>query len=95
NPRVCLSAGLILSATVMLFIGFFPRATSSIMVMFVLLFFCGWLQGMGWLTCGRSMVHWWSKKESGTIASIWNFAHNFGGGLAPLLFLLEMVWFDD
>lgn len=48
NPRVFLPAGLILAAFVMLVMGFVPWATSSIMVMFVLLFICGWFQGMGW-----------------------------------------------
>ncbi|HBB0407238.1 TPA: glycerol-3-phosphate transporter [Escherichia coli] len=48
NPRVFLPAGLILAAAVMLFMGFVPWATSSIAVMFVLLFLCGWFQGMAW-----------------------------------------------
>ena len=38
NPRIFLPAGLILAALVMLVMGFVPWATSSIMVMFVLLF---------------------------------------------------------
>lgn len=60
NPRVFLPAGLILAAAVMLFMGFVPWATSSIAVMFVLLFLCGWFQGWGgrravvpWCTGGR------------------------------------------
>ncbi len=48
NPRIFLPAGLILAALVMLVMGFVPWATSSIMIMFVLLFLCGWFQGMGW-----------------------------------------------
>src|SRR5471030_2139477 len=44
NPRVFLPAGLILAAAVMLFMGFVPWATSSIAIMFVLLFLCGWFQ---------------------------------------------------
>ncbi|EOL9010834.1 glycerol-3-phosphate transporter [Cronobacter malonaticus] len=95
NPRVFLPAGLILAAVVMLFMGFVPWATSSIMVMFVLLFLCGWFQGMGWPPCGRTMVHWWSQKERGRIVSVWNCAHNVGGGIPPLLFLLGMAWFND
>ncbi|HHK8174420.1 TPA: MFS transporter, partial [Serratia marcescens] len=95
NPRVFLPAGLILAAAVMLFMGFVPWATSSIAIMFVLLFLCGWFQGMGWPPCGRTMVHWWSQKERGGIVSIWNCAHNVGGGLPPLLFLLGMAWFND
>ena len=51
NPRVFLPAGLILAAAVMLFMGFVPWATSSIAIMFVLLFLCGWFQGMGWPPC--------------------------------------------
>lgn len=46
---------------------------------------------MGWPPCGRTMVHWWSQKERGGIVSIWNCAHNVGGGLPPLLFLLGMA----
>ncbi len=95
NPRVFLTAGLVLSAAVMLFMSFVPWATSDIAVMFVLLFLCGWFQGMGWPPCGRTMVHWWSKKERGSIVSLWNCAHNVGGGLPPLLFLLGMAWFND
>lgn len=45
NPRIFLPAGLILAALVMLVMGFVPWATSSIMIMFVLLFLCGWFQG--------------------------------------------------
>ena len=53
NPRVFLPAGLIPAAAVMLFMGFVPWATSSIAIMFVLLFLCGWFQGMGWPPCGH------------------------------------------
>ena len=95
NPRKFLALGLVLSGSVMLFMGLVPWATSSILVMFVLLFFCGWFQGMGWPPCGRTMVHWWSQKERGSIVSVWNCAHNIGGGLPPLLFLLGMALFND
>lgn len=95
NPRVFLPLGLILSGGIMLLMGFVPWATSSITVMFVLLFICGWFQGMGWPPCGRTMVHWWSQKERGQIVSLWNCAHNIGGGLPPLLFLWGMYLFSD
>jgi len=95
NPRVFLPAGLILSALVMLVMGFVPWATSSVMIMFTLLFICGWFQGMGWPPCGRSMVHWWSHKERGRLVSVWNCAHNVGGGVPPLLAMLAMWWFQD
>ncbi len=95
NPRVFVTAGLVLSSIIMLIMGFVPWATSSIPVMFCLLFICGWFQGMGWPACGKTMVHWWSKKERGSVVSVWNCAHNVGGGLPPLLFALGMMLFSD
>ena len=95
NPRIFLTVGLLLSAAIFLLMGFVPWATSSITIMFVLLFINGWVQGMGWPPCGRTMVHWWSQKERGEIVSIWNCAHNVGGGLVGPLFLLGMAWYGD
>lgn len=95
NARVFLPFGLLLSGLVMLFMGFVPWAMSSVTVMFILLFINGWLQGMGWPPCGRIMVHWWTKKERGLIVSIWNCAHNVGGAVPSLLFILGMWWLKD
>lgn len=95
NPRVFLSVGLVLSASIFLLMGFVPWATSSVPIMFCLLFLNGWFQGMGWPPCGRTMVHWWSQKERGSVVSIWNCAHNVGGGLVGPLFLLGMALFAD
>ncbi len=78
----------------MLFMGFVPWATSSIAVMFVLLFLCGWFQGMG----GRRVVVLWctgGRRKNVAALSVWNCAHNVGGGIPPLLFLLGMAWFND
>jgi OPA family glycerol-3-phosphate transporter-like MFS transporter len=95
NARYFLSAGLLLSALLMFIMGTVPWATSSIGVMFVMLFLNGWAQGMGWPPCGRSMVHWWSHGERGRIVSVWNVAHNVGGGMIGPLFILGMAWFND
>ena len=95
NPRYFLHAGLLLASGVTLILGFFDWATSSVAIMFVILFFSGWFQGMGWPPCGRSMVHWWSHKERGSVVSLWNVAHNIGGGLPPLFFMLGMYLFAD
>ncbi|MDF0604745.1 glycerol-3-phosphate transporter [Neisseriaceae bacterium TC5R-5] len=95
NPRVFLPVGLLLSASIFLFMGFVPWATSSISIMFVLLFLNGWFQGMGWPPCGRTMVHWWSQKERGRVVSLWNCAHNVGGGAIGPLFILGMFWFNN
>ncbi|MGO2414182.1 MULTISPECIES: glycerol-3-phosphate transporter [Cobetia] len=95
NPRYFLPAGLLMSAGIMFLFGFTDWATSSIGIMFVLLFINGWVQGMGWPPCGRTMVHWWSQSERGQIVSVWNVAHNVGGGLVGPLFILGMAWFND
>ncbi|CAK2672907.1 sn-glycerol 3-phosphate:phosphate antiporter [Vibrio crassostreae] len=95
NPRYFLSGGLLMSALVMFCFGFMPWATGSITAMFILLFLNGWFQGMGWPACGRTMVHWWSRKERGEIVSVWNVAHNVGGGLIGPMFLLGLWAFND
>lgn len=95
NPRYFLPFGLLISAGVMFIFGFAPWATSSVTMMFILLFINGWAQGMGWPPSGRTMVHWWSQKERGGVVSVWNVAHNVGGGLIGPLFLLGMAWFND
>ncbi|NEM99379.1 glycerol-3-phosphate transporter [Pontibacter burrus] len=93
NARNFLTIGLVLSAITMIFMGLSPFATSSIMIMFVLLFLNGWFQGMGWPPCGRVMVHWFSTKERGTKMSIWNVAHNVGGGLVGPLAIAAVAIF--
>lgn len=85
NPRMFLPAGLILSALISLLMGVVPYFTSSVTIMFVMLFLNGWFQGMGWPPSGRVLVHWFSVSERGNKTAIWNVAHNVGGGLmAPL-----------
>jgi len=41
------------------------------------------------------MVHWWSRKERGEVVSVWNVAHNVGGGLIGPMFLLGLWAFND
>jgi OPA family glycerol-3-phosphate transporter-like MFS transporter len=95
NARYFLSIGLTLSAFTMIFMGLVPFATSSIAVMFALLFINGWFQGMGWPACGRVVAHWYSIRERGTTMSIWNLAHNLGGFLVGPLTVLGFELFAD
>ncbi len=95
DARKFMSIGLLLSALTMISIGVFPFATSSIMIMFALLLLNGWFQGMGWPPSGRVMVHWFSTTERGTKMSIWNVAHNIGGGLIGPLAILGVSIFGD
>ncbi|PKQ64982.1 glycerol-3-phosphate transporter [Labilibaculum filiforme] len=95
NARRFLTLGLVLSAITMIVMGILPVATSSIAIMFVLLLLNGWFQGMGWPPSGRVMVHWFSIRERGTKMSIWNVAHNVGGGIIGPLAILGVAIFTD
>lgn len=95
NARYFLAAGLILSSLTMIFMGVFPFATSSITIIFILLFINGWVQGMGWPASGRVVVHWYSIKERGRAMSVWNLAHNVGGFLVGPLTILGIEFFME
>ncbi len=95
NVRYFMPLGLLLSALVMIVMGVVPAATSSVMIMAVLLFLNGWFQGMGWPPSGRTMVHWFSLTERGTKMSIWNVAHNVGASIMPILAILGVELFAD
>lgn len=95
DSRKFLTAGLVLSALTMIFMGYSSFAISSIGVMFAILFINGWFQGMGWPPCGRVMVHWFSHKERGIKMSVWNVAHNVGGGLIGPLAIAGVAIFGD
>ncbi|WP_420888735.1 MFS transporter, partial [Clostridium haemolyticum] len=89
NPRFFLAAGLILSGVVNILFA----TTTSTMFMFVLMLLNGWFQGMGWPPCGRTMTHWFSDKERGVKMSIWNTAHNVGGGLIAAIVVFGVNYF--
>ncbi len=69
------------------------RKTLAIVLMGVLNFLVGWFNGMGWPPCGRVMTHWFSQKERGTWMSVWNCAHNVGGGLVGPMATYGATWF--
>ena len=93
NARKFLTLGLVLTASINIFLGFFHAAFSSIALIYGILFLNGWVQGMGWAPCGRSMVHWFSRSERGTRMAVWNVAHNVGAGLVAPLTILAAVFF--
>lgn len=93
NPRYFLSAGLILSGIINIVFGMTSYVLTSVIFMFVLMFLNGWVQGMGWPPCGRTMVHWYSVRERGRWVSVWNVAHNVGGGLIGPLAILGIALF--
>lgn len=95
NVKFFMPLGLLLSAIIMIIMGVMPFATSSILIMSILLFFNGWFQGMGWPPSGRTMVHWFSLTERGTKMAVWNVAHNVGGAIMPILALFGAELFAD
>ena len=95
NPRWFLPLGLLLSCAVTAAFGLLQGVYSSLMVMIVLQALNGWFSGMGWAPCGKTMVHWFSGSERGRVVSLWNTAHNVGGGLLASLALLGVWLFND
>ncbi|BDU63080.1 MFS transporter [Candidatus Borrelia fainii] len=99
NPRYFLALGLLLTAIITLLFGLFSwqllDPTTAIILMFILMFANGWVQGMGWPACGRTMVHWWAKKERGITVATWNLAHNIGGGSAGIISAWALIYFKE
>lgn len=91
NPRYFLAIGLMMSGFVNLFI---PN-TTNIIFMFILMLLNGWFQGMGWPPCGRIMTHWFSDNERGVKMSIWNTAHNVGGGFIATIVIIGVSIFGS
>jgi OPA family glycerol-3-phosphate transporter-like MFS transporter len=81
NPRGFMPFGLILTAL----INFIFGGVESYPLHVALWGLNGFVQGMGWPPCGRSLGHWFSVRERGAIFSIWNIAHNVGGGVAGVI----------
>jgi OPA family glycerol-3-phosphate transporter-like MFS transporter len=95
NPKYFLPLGLLLSAAIMFTSGMVKAIYASLALVIVLQTANGWVQGMGWPPCGKTMVHWWSTKERGLVVSVWNVAHNVGGALVASLALLGVTLFGD
>jgi len=81
DPRKFMATGLLLTA----WCNFAFGSVANYSVHFVLWALNGFIQGMGWPPCGRSIGHWFSLRERGSIFAIWNVAHNIGGGLAGVI----------
>ncbi len=95
NPRYFLPLGLLLSCAILSTCGLWKAVYSSLALIIMLQTLNGWVQGMGWPPCGKSMVHWFSTKERGLTVSVWNVAHNVGGALVANLALAGIWVFHD
>jgi OPA family glycerol-3-phosphate transporter-like MFS transporter len=95
NPKYFLPLGLLLSCSIMAVSGAFKAIYASLALVIVLQIANGWVQGMGWPPCGKTMVHWFSTKERGLVVSFWNVGHNVGGGLVATFAVLGVSLFHD
>ena len=95
NPKYFLPLGLLLSSALMAAFGLVDALSASLAAIVVVMTVNGWVQGMGWPPCGKTMVHWFSRQERGLVVSTWNVAHNVGGALVANLALLGVVLFHD
>ena len=88
NPKYFLPLGLLLSCAIMAVSGLVKAIYASLALVIVLQTVNGWVQGMGWPPCGKTMVHWFSTNERGLVVSTWNVSHNVGGALVATFALL-------
>ena len=88
NPRYFMPAGLLVTAACNFAFG----AVSSYPMHLALWTLNGLAQGMGWAPCGRSLGHWYSVRERGTVFAFWNLAVNVGGGLTGLIAAYSTAW---
>lgn len=91
NPRYFMATGLVLAATISLFMGT-NTVLNNLVLMIVLMFCSGWVQAMGWPASARVMVHWFSESERGAKMSVWACAQNVGGGLVGLIAFIGMIY---
>ncbi|MBV9344075.1 MAG: MFS transporter [Gammaproteobacteria bacterium] len=95
NPRYFLPLGLLASSLITGAFGLSDAVYASLLLIVLVQILNGWVQGMGWPPCGKTMVHWFSTRERGLTVSVWNTAHNVGGALLATLAWLGLTLFHD
>lgn len=108
NPRYFMSIGLFLAALTNVFCGFSqdiasalvptaPESQKANIIAWIIGSFWiinGWVQGMGFPPCAKSLMHWFAPHEHGVKFATWNISHNFGAGLLFILnaFVVTLGW---
>lgn len=95
NPRWFMSLGLLLTCAVTFAFGFSSAVYGSLFLIVALQSLNGWVNGMGWPPCGKTIVHWWSTKERGLTVGVWNVAHNIGGAAIAAMATWAVGYFHD
>jgi OPA family glycerol-3-phosphate transporter-like MFS transporter len=89
NAKKFLLVGLLLTATANFAFGL----ATSFPAHLALWTLNGFVQGMGSGPCLRSLAHWYSIRERGTVFGIWNISHNVGGAAAGIVAAQCTVYF--
>lgn len=106
NPRYFMSIGLFLAALTNVFCGFSSDIATAMgvgdgskanVIAWIIGSFWiinGWVQGMGFPPCAKSLMHWFAPREHGVKFATWNISHSFGAGLVFLLnsFVVAFGW---
>ena len=108
NPRYFMSIGLFLAALTNVFCGYAsdlasvfmptaPEAERATLIAWIIGSFWiinGWVQGMGFPPCAKSLMHWFAPHEHGIKFATWNISHNFGAGCLFILnaFVVALGW---
>ena len=97
NPRYFMSIGLFLAASTNVFCGVAPESIGSTKLAWVIGTFWiinGWVQGMGFPPCAKSLTHWFAPREHGVKFATWNISHSLGAGLLFILnsFVVGLGW---
>ncbi|MBR4833684.1 MAG: MFS transporter [Thermoguttaceae bacterium] len=97
NPRYFMSIGLFLAASTNVFCGIAPESIGSTKLAWVIGTFWiinGWVQGMGFPPCAKSLTHWFAPREHGVKFATWNISHSLGAGLVFILnsFVVGFGW---
>ncbi|HEU4517198.1 MAG TPA: phosphoglycerate transporter protein PgtP [Steroidobacteraceae bacterium] len=95
NPKYFMPLGLLLSSGLMAAFGLFEALYASLAAIILVMALNGWVQGMGWPPSGKTMVHWFSTRERGSVVSVWNVAHNVGGALIATFAVWGLHLFQD
>ena len=97
NPRYFMSIGLFLAASTNVFCGVAPESIGATKLAWVIGTFWiinGWVQGMGFPPCAKSLTHWFAPREHGVKFATWNISHSLGAGLLFILnsFVVGLGW---
>ncbi|CAM3604679.1 MFS transporter [Parendozoicomonas haliclonae] len=82
---------LVVSACASLGLVWVTATSCSLILILILMFINGWMQGVGWPSSAKAIAHWFQKEERGRATSFWNLSNNLGAGLLGPLAILAVA----